>query len=175
MNFNLLESIMTSTHYWFRENTGFPLKRKSFYFFFCFVNLRQYLTNEIFLWHKSRSKHIYTFSFWNKKNQFDFFRSESRPRFDQLVGLPLIFWTKKSLRLPAQKMVRVTYHLEKWTWSVQFVYGKNSKTSGRCKWYAFRTIVRDPSLLLNRVTLLNRNFTLLNVHRSRRDLFPSSS
>ena len=31
---------------------------------------------------------IYTFSFWNKKNQFDFFRSESRPRFDQLVGLP---------------------------------------------------------------------------------------
>ena len=160
MNFNLLESIMTSTHYWFRENTGFPLKRKSFYFFFCFVNLRQYLTNEIFLWHKSRSKHICTFSFWKKTNQFDFFRSESRPRFDQLVGLPLIFWPKKSIRLPAQKMVRVTYHLEKWTWSVQFVYGKNSKTSGRCKWYAFRTIVRDPSLLLNRVTLLNRNFTL---------------
>ena len=120
MNFNLLESIMTSTHYWFRENTGFPLKRKSFYFFFCFVNLRQYLTNEIFLWHKSRSKHIYTFSFWNKKNQFDFFRSESRPRFDQLVGLPLIFWTK------------------------------NPFVCQRRKWYGLRTIWksgRDPSSL----------------------------
>ena len=130
MNFNLLESIMTSTHCWFRENTGFPLKRKSFYFFFCFVNLRQYLTNEIFLWHKSRSKHICTFSFWKKTNQFDFFRSKSRPRFNQLVGLPLIFWTKKSLRLPAHKMVRITYHLEKWTWSVRLYTGKIRKPVG---------------------------------------------
>ena len=73
MNFNLLESIMTSTHYWFRENTGFPLKRKSFYFFFCFVNLRQYLMNENFLWHKSRSKHVYTVSFWNKKKSICIF------------------------------------------------------------------------------------------------------
>ena len=71
MNFNLLESIMTSKHYWFRENTGFPLKRKSF--FFCFVNLRQYLTNEIFLWHKSRSKHNAHFLFGRKQINLIFF------------------------------------------------------------------------------------------------------
>ena len=159
MNFDLLGSIMTSTHYPFRENAGFPSKENRSTFSFASLTYDSIWRMKSFFG-TSIGLSMYTFFFLEQKNQFEFFRSESGPRFDQLVGLPLIFWTKKSLRLPAQKMVRVTYHLEKWTWSVQFVYGKNSKTSGRCKWYAFRTIVRDPSLLLDRVTLLNRNFTL---------------
>ena len=139
MNFDLLGSIMTSTHYPFRENAGFPSKENRSNFSFASLTYDSIWRMKYFF----GGLNLYTFFFLEHKKSIWVFS------FDEPVGLPLIFWTKKSLRLPAQRMVRVTYHLEKWTWFVQFVYGKNSKTSGRCKWYAFRTIVRDPSLLLN--------------------------